>query len=701
MAAGSALGRAGQWQGCVDYILNHSDSSELGQPLFAAVMNACYICEEYESVIEIYYNMQQGAESTGSEWQWEGEYARSHPLCMDLLLRSVGMRMLRTAADRNQGFGEATLLIFNQIIEEGGRISLDAIRGVLRACENDADNERAIRVLKILQGYKQSESDWKIVHGSAKNFLYNSEESSIVAQAIDDDVLATVIDACCAAEEYGHAIMCLRTSDSIAHYPTSNAEVLNSNGSFMVDKLLAQQPMLRHSKRLLESTVMALTGLQSTQDAITLYSKCTNNPGSLGKHLPSVNRNQINAPWRESFRHMDRLLYAADAIRNSNQKLTQEDQYNVSLGTALMLKCATKAGQVNAGLEVANIVISSISAHKNSQKSMKDAMKSFFGIEKEIHETDESFWFLSDELFASAIAARRVKYGVENAYDFYFSGMSAIIAKNGSRMWFESTDLVLALIVEQGDIDRASDFFDSLENQTRTSETYAIMANGYKVEERWDKIAALYLAAKKEALLSERLCFLAMEAIAESVTSSKIKTLRSVTNDIATLKGVKSGEWIADNYWKLKQICGFHHARLLMWWNDPSETKKMEFRLAAQHLKERKRKGLASEKDVLTVLIQLANGKALDNVEPAFIKEFHPPTLVLLSLIELCGFECDDEVSQSLLEGILYLSKSKNVDLCKEFLDHVESNGCIVEEEILFLARTAADLQPSSDQTYS
>jgi len=700
MAAGSALGRAGQWQGCVDYILNKSDSSELGQPLFAAVMNACYICEKYDSVLDIYYNMQHGSDSTGNDWQWEGEYARSHPLCMDLLLRSVGMRMLMTVDDTKQGFGEATLLIFNQIIEEGGRISLDAIRGVLRACENDADYQRAINVMKILQSYQENESDWKIVDGSAKNFLYDSEESSIVGQAIDDDVLATVMDTCCAVEEYGHAILCLYTSKSVGYDSSSISQNLNSNRGNMVEKLLVQQPILRDSNRLLESTVTALTGLQCTQDAMALYSECTNNPGNLGKYIPLANRNQINAPWRESFRHMDRLLYASDAIRNSNQKLTQEDQYNISLGIALMLKCATKAGQSSAGLEVANIAISSISEHKNSKKSMKDAMKSFFGIEEEIAAIDESFWFLSDELFAAAIAARRAKYGVQEAHDFYFNGMSTIIAKNGSRSWPASTDLALALIVEQGETGRASDFFDSLESQTRTPETYAIMANGYSLEQQWDKIASLYRDAKRDAMLSERLSFLAMEAIANTVTSSKIKTLRSVIDDIAALKGVKSGAWIVDNYWKLKKMCGFHHARMLMWWNIPSETQQMEFRLAAQHLQERKKKGLASEIDALSTLVKLANGKALENAGTTFIKDFHPPTLVSQALIEICGFGCDDEISQVLLEGISYLSKTKNIDLCKEFVEHVESSGCTIDEEILFLARTAADLRPPSHQSY-
>jgi hypothetical protein len=327
-------------------------------------------------------------------------------------------------------------------------------------------------------------------------------------------------------------------------------------------------------------------------------------------------------------------------------------------------------------------------------------MKSFFGLKEESNEKDEVFWFLSDEVFASIIAARRAKYGINDAHDFYFNGMSAIIAKDRTREWVESTNLALDLMVELGDIDRAEDFFKSIDKKTRTPDTYAIMANGYKLGERWGKIAACYRAAKKDSLLSERLCFLAMQEIAKSETSSKIKIIRSVTDDVAALKGgVKSGAWIADNYWTLKRLLGYHHARLLMWWNDPNETQKFEFRLAAQHMNERKKKGLASEIDALTALIQLANGHALDNVEPAFAKEFHFPSLVAQALIEICGSGCDEE-KQLLVEGVSFLSRTKSKDLCKEFAEHIESHGIIVDDEILFLVRTAGDVRPPSSQQW-
>jgi hypothetical protein len=55
LAAGSALGRAGHWKGCVDFISRNKHSSELGQAFFAAMLNACYICEKYEVVLDVFY----------------------------------------------------------------------------------------------------------------------------------------------------------------------------------------------------------------------------------------------------------------------------------------------------------------------------------------------------------------------------------------------------------------------------------------------------------------------------------------------------------------------------------------------------------------------------------------------------------------------------------------------------------------------
>ena len=87
-------------------------NSDFGHNLVAAVMDACFICGRYDDVLDVYYNVQMSSDA--SDWQWEGEYSRSHPLAIDLLLRSVGMKAI--SSEEGQGYSEAMILIFNQIL---------------------------------------------------------------------------------------------------------------------------------------------------------------------------------------------------------------------------------------------------------------------------------------------------------------------------------------------------------------------------------------------------------------------------------------------------------------------------------------------------------------------------------------------------------------------------------------------------------
>jgi hypothetical protein len=52
------------------------------------------------------------------------------------------------------------------------------------------------------------------------------------------------------------------------------------------------------------------------------------------------------------------------------------------------------------------------------------------------------------------------------------------------------------------------------------------------------------------------------------------------------------------------------------------------------------------------------------------------------------------------VEGVSFLSRTKSKDLCKEFAEHIESHGIIVDDEILFLVRTAGDVRPPSSQQW-
>ena len=691
MAAGSALGRAGLGKSCVAYLSIHPQNNEFGQPLFAAMMNACFICEKYDAVLDLYYNMQQDSESISGDWQWEGEFARSHPLCTDLLLKSVGM-LLQNSVDMYQSFSEGSILVFEQIIEEDGRISLDAIKGILLACENDANYEGAIKVLRHLQNNEESKCEWKIVADSTENFLYEEDSVDKVekTQIIDEKVLATVMNTCCLAEEYGLALLFMRAKS----YPDITPTYDDSVHDTMVEKLLANQPMLYHSTRLLNSTIVALEGLRCSKDAGILYSKVKSTYGETLEAWEPNDSDQINRWWREAYHHTDRLLFASESLKHTSQNITKEDEYNLSLGTALMLKCAIESGEVNAGIEVCNIMASLV--NQKSKKSMKDTVKSFLGIEGENVGSNKNFCYSSDELFSATITAHKIKYGVEDALNMFSSEWDPKNLENDNTKtqkgpWIITANTYLDLLLEKGDIDKADDFFKRLSRKSRTAGSYLIMAKGYKNSERWNEVAACYNAAKLDGCLTEEMCFLAMEGIAESTIDGKVKILRSVATEVSNMKGIKSGAWIADNYWDLKRRLGFHYARLLMWWNDPNETQQQEFRLASQYLDTPNKSKAAIDLDVLKTIIQLARYQHLSEKKGSNKDDnqiLHPPSLVLRSMFELHEGNQDESSEQLLLEGMKYLSQTKSTAECVKYLQYIESSNHInVHEELLYLAK--------------
>ena len=354
---------------------------------------------------------------------------------------------------------------------------------------------------------------------------------------------------------------------------------------------------------------------------------------------------------------------------------------------------------------------SSVQQNHKSSKSMKDKVKSFFGLDEAIVEPDSRFWFESDELLSATMSAHRMIYGVDDALVWFFNEWNAKksrLNENASdeadRRWIKSMNLALEMLVEQGDIDKAAAFFDGINAPCRTPDTYSIMANGYQRDRRWNDITACYNGAKKVGCLSEALCLSAMKGIVQSETSGKIKILRSVADEIAAIKGVKTGAWIVSNYWALKRLLGFHYARLLMWWNNPNETQRLEFRLASQHFTERKKLGLAIDSDALKCIIKLARDQQLnetpsENGNAGSLEEkVHPPSLVRQALLEILVCGTNDDESQLLLEGMSYLSRANAKAECLEFIENIESSGLKVDDQIIFMARTTAESEPAHEK---
>ncbi len=699
MAAGAALGRSGEWKAYIDVMSTSSEyGSEFGQSLSASMMNSCYICGKYDSVLELYYNMQDKSKSGEDDWQWEGKYASIHPLCTDLLLRSIGMRLQNTS-EKYLGFSEGAIQTFHQIKENGGRISLGAIEGILLACKNDSDYEIALEILGILKVYGKQD-EYIIVGESAENFLYDNEmlEEIPHSEVINEHILASVMDTCNEAGEYGLALLCIHQNNLSDLHNAHN----DSKQMTMVGSLLQNQPSLYHHHRLLNSTIMALDGLNCSKDAYSLYhevEKSHNNDRNEILRSPKRS-NEMNITWREAFHHIDRLLYAVRSIDKTQHKVSPKEKYNLSLATALMLKYATEAGQVNAGIEVAKLVASCVNQNR-SKKSMKDTVKSLFGLKEWNIEPDATFWNSSDELFSAIIAAHSIMYGSDDALGTFFALWEspdfkrALSDGHGISAWTETINISLELLVRKGNLDQAQTLFEQLKREYRTSDIYLTMASGFKQNARWNDVAACYLAAKEDGCLSEALCFLVMEGIAETSVNGKIKLLRSVADEIARKKGVKSGAWIFDNYWSLKRHLGFHYARLLMWWNDPNETQQQEFRIASQQLISSEKEKILPDFDALKTIINLAGYPDIVNKEDDVIVT--PETLVYKALILIHETDKKEEdVSELLLKGMLYLHQTKSQTECVEYMKYIQSKDIILDDQIIFLARTTAGFKATS-----
>uniref|UniRef100_A0A7S3V6R3 Uncharacterized protein n=1 Tax=Chaetoceros debilis TaxID=122233 RepID=A0A7S3V6R3_9STRA len=700
LAAGSALGLVGEWKGCINYLAKNPDVSEFGQPLLAAMMNACYLSREYNAVLHLYYDMIEIENSGAGEWQWAGQYSKSHPLCTDLMLRSIGL----IEGEEYDGLSDSAMLVLRGIIEDDGYISTDAVRGILNACKRDANFEGAIEIFQILQDNKNGS---KIVGEYMENFLYTRQSDTSVNQPpiFDADILASILESCNSAGEFGLALLCLRMSDSAKGVDGTGEKRSLISENNMVEQFLNRQPEIYSNEKLFSAVTTSLVGLHCFTEASQLESEVKKSQADfIGKHVSSIdhmveiNTLSSNVMWREAYSQIDRLLKAKESINQTNYSLSKTEQTQISRVIAKMLRHSVNAGQHNAGLYVARYINTNIAKKKKS--SMKDTVVSFFGFDDHERESGLNLSSSSDELLSAMTYAYEMKYNTNEALYFFFSEWDRSASLRESphsdtpdQTWIKSCNTALRMLIKQDDLERAVLFYKAIKPTGRNPETFTIMAKAYVDYRRWNNVAACYADAKRYNCLSEQLAFYALEDIANDKIQGKIKVLRSVAADIAKVKGLKTGAWIADNYWELKRSVGFHYVRLLMWWNDPNETQFRELQLAKQHFDRNRMNGLATNKDVLACLIKLADSdrvKASVNagVDGQDSREAAP--LICEAVLEIC-YNFNSEDRDLMADGIYKLVEMGAKKECKTITDLIEYNGIPVDDELLYSARSVID----------
>ena len=651
MAAGLAIGRAGQFLSLPYYINNHVDEfDKYRQVLIAAAMNACVECEQYELGLQLYNDLANDPSS--SEWQWAGGYG-VHPLCRDLALQCMGMiDPIASENDSKEKFGlsNAATSLLKEIIEDEGVISQKALISVFNVYKSDRNVDQAIELMHLISSYRECNLNWKVVEENAEYFITNvsskqnklPEESNVIS---DDILLSLVMKICNAAGEFGLTLLLCNLG--VHRNSTISGKMFNGKEKSM-DNLLHFQPLLYTNEDILAAAMFALCGLHRQDDALFLYKKATleksNIDDSSGSYLKQCLEyaNSLGAKqsesWEEAYQHMKRVIFVIRCVDGTKNLMSDEEAHLFSLAVAKMLQTSLIANQPRAGLYLANLAAVFVAKIQGSStsKSIKQTLQSILGSGTSKNQdsfNDKStlniFLSSSDEILSATMESYKEIGQLDDALTIFLTKWESDASMRKSvrsahfhkypdrtdRKWIKSCNSALEIMLMQNRFEQANDFFQVILPSYRSKATYLVLARGYSRQGQWDDVVRLYNDALETGCLSDELVILTMKGIVNGNIDGKMRLLRSVVDDIALVKEIKPGAWIFNNYWELKRKLGFHHARLLMWWNDPAKTQEEELRIAIQHFETSKKSNTCVDIDAFHCVLKLISERHLKSYE--------------------------------------------------------------------------------------
>jgi len=634
LSAGLALGHAGEGEAFANYLANSYNSSRLGQPLTAAVMNACILSSRADKALEIFQEVVADPLRGGSEWQYGGQYDAVNPLCRDVAMRAIG-------ASANDNLSELALELYQQVKNDEFQISVDALCGVVKACEHDGRWEEAVELLT--EFLDRSHDPLWLVAGDDTVSILSLEAASvrdetphpdtILQQALAQigSMVASVMRSCNAAKKCGMALLCCQlVGDTL---PTS------AGNRRTAGKLEALSTMLLScfggQEELVVAAMASLSGLGCHRDAVQLYSEAIeyfparawHNAHDCYKYEQgciSVSSTVLPVPWESAYRHIQILTIACSLLRTGNKEPNIEQIKTLSSALGEAMRSCTAAGQPEVSLLLAKLVDGALTARDNTVErrpfSIGNAVASFFGLEEDSQpyqysQTDNTAKdsLLSDTaVLAETVRAYREMDRPEEGLQLLEKipasfGSGASTAKrrgpNSDSRWIPVVNQAIILLSDQNRIDDAYALFLATKVESQDQETLIAMATAFEKQQQWKDIIKLYFYALKTGLLSEHLAGLAMKAVVETESKEEAQQLRLIAKRISELSGVKEGKWLASKYWSLERSLGWNAARLLMWWRDATTANEMKLHFAIEQVEARQKAGLTPKNDPLRFIV--------------------------------------------------------------------------------------------------
>uniref|UniRef100_A0A7S1ZQV2 Uncharacterized protein n=1 Tax=Ditylum brightwellii TaxID=49249 RepID=A0A7S1ZQV2_9STRA len=283
---------------------------------------------------------------------------------------------------------------------------------------------------------------------------------------------------------------------------------------------------------------------------------------------------------------------------------------------------------------------------------MKEALKSFFGLDDESDDDellsknlnddiaiDPDFVMSTDMLLAAIMEAYRVMDRDKDALDLFLTKYEHMHENESLRLMSEkkkkdpslssmhsskeedkqrlvqSANEALRTFFKMNNDEDARLLFRSLNDSSRTAETYIIMVGGLVEKEPWSgEISQLYQSAVQSKCLTEELAFLAMKSVVFSKLDGKMRVLRDIIADTSSVLNISPEEFNSSRYWQLKRTLGYRFAKLLMWWRNLSSSWEKELKLSVRQLKQGRQGGHVIDEDALRCIVKFAGHNQRDDI---------------------------------------------------------------------------------------
>ena len=561
LAGGIALGRAGLWYDCLDFVTNQEGQVGCYWP---AAMLACLESSRSAEAVDLYEYFRDPEKNAASEWQWSGGRSESVSLlCRDLALQAMG----NVAAG---GHSKYAISLFREIMSDDSPMSMAALVGVARSLEYDGDWQTSIQLLDtFLESIDKGNSNWRLVTDSLH--LMDASKARTAAPAELDvalfDLLFSVMRCCNNSKQFGMAVLLCSVVGSRGDDRGLTTSTSAGDTSSIVNRILSQS-IVSHNKWIRESYLHSLIGLGCAGLASDIASR-------FEEDLYVHKRN--NAPRGETaisaITSMSRVNAAMYEIQLREQEEPSHEGIEILLrGLGRAMSHLIDSRQPAAALYFYCHVKTQLEALDGQRvDTFTEQVKTYF------HSSESRMDFqlsslpwqqdkllskgMSDSIMSSLIDAHRDMGHPDKAREIFADFRSSNLDHPVPMP--QSANSYANVLLDHDSVDECMDFLKSLDRDSINPSTFLSLARALSQRGLWSEIGKLYNSAHKAGCLSEELALIAIQAVCESeLLNGKILVLRDIVNDASNMAGIKNKDWIAERYWRLKRYAGHHYARV-------------------------------------------------------------------------------------------------------------------------------------------